>query len=116
MLRATVCWRCPACGEGPLFAGGFTLRPTCAACAARFERGRGEWTGPVVISYTLGAGLAFLLWVILFATGTLFPWAEPLVALLAVAIALGSYRFAKAWWVWLLYEAGLVYPDTPPKP
>lgn len=111
MLRTTLRLRCPACGEGALFARLFALHATCPVCGVRFERDRGEWTGPVVIAYSLGAGLAFVLWVVLFATGRLFPGAEGLAAIAAGGIAIGSYRFVKAWWIWLIYLGGLVYPD-----
>lgn len=115
MLVTTVACRCPVCGEGRMFRTVFQLKDCCEVCGARFERGRGEWTGPVVIGYTLGAGLAFFLWVYLFATGRLFPGVEWVMGALAIVISLGTYRNAKAWWIWLLDVSGLVYPDQADK-
>jgi uncharacterized protein (DUF983 family) len=115
-MRTTFLWRCPACGNGKLFARAFTLQATCPACGVRFERDRGEWTGPVVISYGIGSGLSLLTWLILFGTGNLFPYAEALIGVMAVGVGLGSHRFAKAFWIWLIHAAGLVYADRSPSP
>jgi hypothetical protein len=94
-----------------LFASAFSLKETCDVCSARFERGSGEWTGPVVIGYAIGSGIAFVLWLYLFATDRLFPGAEVMIGVLAVTLSLATYRNAKAFWIWLIHMAGLVFPD-----
>lgn len=110
-LLTTFALKCPACAEGKLFASGFNLKETCDVCHARFERGKGEWTGPVVVGYAVGSGIAFVLWLYLFATDRLFPGSEIAACVLAIALSLATYRNAKGFWIWLLHMAGLVFPD-----
>ncbi len=104
--------RCPHCGGGKLYAHGFELNPKCSVCGSRFEREAGSWTGAVVIAYTIGSLVGFGLWLYLWWIGRDFHGVEWLVTAVAVAAILATYRPAKAWWVWMLYSAGWVYPDT----
>lgn len=111
MLRTTFRSRCPACGEGRLFAGVFAIRGVCARCGVRFERNSGNWTGPVVLGYGVGSLCAF-------ATGAVLYWGlgvrsglELWMLAAAFASALLAYRPAKAWWIWLLWATGLVFRD-----
>ncbi len=113
MIDATLLDRCPNCGEGKLFESTFQLKEICSHCQVRYERGRGEWTGPVVIGYTFGAGISFFLWVYLFATDRLFIGVEWVLAFLTIATGLITYRYAKGWWIWLIHAGGWVYPDLP---
>lgn len=60
--RAALLCRCPRCGEGKLFYGLLTLRPSCTVCRLDL-RGSDSGDGPaVLVIFPLGAvvvGLAF---------------------------------------------------------
>src|SRR5438105_7157630 len=53
-LRAMIGQRCPVCLQGKMFAGRFTMNPTCPVCGHRFEREQGFFQGAMYISWVLG--------------------------------------------------------------
>ena len=64
ILSRGVRLRCPRCGEGPLFAGLFSMHPQCPHCALTFEREQGYFVGAIYINYaatTLIAIAGFLM-------------------------------------------------------
>jgi len=111
LLRTIWRQRCPACGEGALFAGLTAVAPTCERCGVRFERESGSFTGPVVLGYTVGAAAAAIVGVAVWARYGLFAGFEWMLVAVAALAALLSYRPCKAAWIWLLWAAGLVFRD-----
>jgi len=114
MLRTTFFARCPSCERGPLFAGVYRIRETCLVCRCRFERNSGNWTGPVVLGYGLGALAAFAAGLLLYLRWGGFEGLEWAMLAVGIAVALAGYRPIKAWWIWLLWATGLVFPDRGP--
>ena len=108
MLRTTLAGCCPACHEGPLFRGPFALRPACPHCGLPFEGASGEWLGPTVLAYGVGAVAALIAGILLVRRFGFFPGLTVLLVVIASIGALASFRFAKAWWVWLSWRTGLL--------
>jgi uncharacterized protein (DUF983 family) len=95
--------RCPACGEGAVFRGTFTMNELCPTCGLRFLREPGYFLGAMYFSYgmaipliallTLGAYLVFPRWrlhyLVLLAWVIFLPMA-PLV-----------YRYSRVMWIHL---------------
>ena len=75
--------RCPACGEGELYARPFVMREACASCGLVYEAEQGFFVGAIYVNYavTVGVGLGSAL---------LANWLHPmsLVAQLAIAVPL----------------------------
>jgi len=111
MLRTTFLARCPSCERGALFEGVYQIRETCDVCAARFERNSGNWTGPVVLGYALASVAALAVGFLLYLRWGVFSGIEWVMLSAGVVVALVSYRPIKAWWIWLLWATGLVFPD-----
>jgi len=111
MLRASLLGRCPVCTEGPLFAGLLELRATCSGCGVRFDRYEGNWLGPTVLAYGIGAAAAAALGVILVRSYGFFRGLTPVLVLTVVVVAMTALRPLKAWWVWLLWTTGFVARD-----
>lgn len=111
MLRTTFFARCPSCERGALFEGVYKIRETCEVCAARFERNSGNWTGPVVLGYALASIAALTIGLLLYLRWGVFSGLEWVMLGAGTAVALVSYRPIKAWWIWLLWATGLVFPD-----
>lgn len=106
-LLVTIRQRCPACGEGSLFERGLALRQGCLDCGLSFVGEDGaHYGGPVVISYGVG-GIAALLtlagWLQFGGLGRATVW---VVLGIAVVSVVGSFRYSKAFWTWLLYHSG----------
>jgi len=111
MLRTTFRGRCPECERGSVFAGVYRTRSHCPECGAWFERNTGNWTGPVVLGYVVGSLAAFAAGFLLWWRFGVFPGLEAAMIAIAFAAALLAYRPIKAWWLWLLWATGLVFPD-----
>jgi uncharacterized protein (DUF983 family) len=105
--------RCPHCGEGPLFDGWLAIHPTCSVCGARYERWEGAAHGAVAFGYGVGAAVAALATVVMWARGWLVEGAEYKIAAVAVISVLLTYRPVKAWWIAMLDSMGYVFPDPP---
>ena len=106
-LSVTIRQRCPACGEGSLFERGLSLREACLECGLdlRGEDGA-HYGGAAAISYGVG-GIAALLtlavWLRFGGPSRGAVWAVLGVAIISVV---GSFRYSKAFWTWLLYRSG----------
>ncbi len=111
MLRTMLLGYCPACGRGRLFAGWLRLADPCTECGVRFDRYTGNWLGPTIMAYGVGAiaaGIAGLLIVPIFG---FFRGLTLLLILIATTAALIAMRPFKAWWIWLMWRTGLVGRD-----
>jgi uncharacterized protein (DUF983 family) len=103
--------RCPRCGEGALYSRGFKLHEFCPVCTARYDRHGGAWTGSVVMGYTVAGVVGLALWLTLWVKNWDFTYAEYVAPVVGCTVAMLVYRNLKAWWMWILYGAGFVYPD-----
>ena len=83
-LRAIIGQRCPVCLQGKMFAGWFTMNPTCPVCGHRFEREQGFFQGAMYVSWILG--VAYLAVLAILAQLLLVPRVGIAVAVLCVVI------------------------------
>jgi uncharacterized protein (DUF983 family) len=111
MWRTTVFGQCPACGSGPAFAGWLRLRDACGRCGVRFDRYTGNWLGPAVLAYGLGATGSLALALVLVPRFGFFRGLAAVLAGAGVLVALAAMRPVKAWWIWLLWRSGMVVTD-----
>ncbi len=111
LLRTVFGNRCPHCSEGPVFRGLYEMHEKCPSCQAVYDRDGGLWTGPVVTSYSFGTLGAFALWIWMFMTDRDFDGSEYMLMAIAAVVCLGTYRYAKSSWLWLLYRTNRVFPD-----
>ena len=106
-LDRTLRQRCPACGEGRLFDGALAMRTECGNCGLDFMGEDGaQYGGAVVLAYGVGGICALLVLILLLMFGRLNRlaiWVTLATAFLAI---IGSFRFCKAFWTWLLFRSG----------
>ena len=106
-LDRTIRQRCPKCGDGRLFEGVLQMRNHCPRCGLDFlGRDGAQYGGAVALAYGIGgiAGLVTLLVVLQFGRLSVVAiWLTLGAALLAV---IGSFRYCKAFWTWVLYRSG----------
>jgi uncharacterized protein (DUF983 family) len=100
LIRRALNLHCPACGEGPLFVGWFTMPPHCPQCELKYERGPGYFLGSAYINYGLTAGLMMVAYFVLHFG---FEWsnrqlAAPLLAFCTL-FPLWTFRYARALWL-----------------
>lgn len=112
LARTLLRLRCPACGQGALYQGWFTLHELCPCCGVRYERWLGSWTMPTVLGYTTGALVATAVGVGLYRARGIQPGDELWISLGAVLGALLPYRQLKAAWIWTLWATGWVFTDA----
>ncbi|TFG66681.1 MAG: DUF983 domain-containing protein [Gemmatimonadales bacterium] len=106
-LSVTVRQRCPACGEGTLFARGLSLREACVDCGLNLIGEDGaHYGGAVIISYGVGGIAALLTLVVWLQFGGLSRGTVWVVLTVAVVSIVASFRYSKAFWTWLLYRSG----------
>jgi uncharacterized protein (DUF983 family) len=83
LVHRAVRLRCPACGEGVLYARPFMMRDACACCGLVYEAEHGFFVGAIYVNYavTVVVGLGSAL---------LANWLHPmsLAAQLAIAVPL----------------------------
>ena len=111
MLRTMLFGRCPACGSGRLFTGWLRLAGTCGVCGVRFDRYAGNWLGPTVLAYGVGALAAVGTGLLLVPRHGFFRGLTVLLAFVAAMAALAAMRPIKGWWIWLMWRTGLVRSD-----
>jgi uncharacterized protein (DUF983 family) len=111
LLRTTLRWRCPGCGRGALFEGGYRVTELCAMCGVRFERNDGAGSGAAWVAQMLGTALGFGAGGLLWLRWGSFPGIEWWLAGAACVGILATYRFCQAFWIWLLWATGMVYRD-----
>jgi uncharacterized protein (DUF983 family) len=111
MLRTTLFGRCPACGAGPLFRGWLQLADTCDTCGVRFDRYAGNWLGPTILAYGVGAAATVVTGLLVVPRHGFFSGLTSLLALVAATTALAAIRPIKAWWIWLMWRTGFVQRD-----
>lgn len=56
-LRRGLRFRCPNCGEGPVFRGFFKMRDQCDVCGLSFHPESGYYAGAMYLDYALSAAI-----------------------------------------------------------
>lgn len=112
-LETTIRLRCPACREGRLFEHrALALREACAECGLNLVGEDGaHYGGAVSLSYGVGGITALLTLVVWLQFGGFNRATLWIVLAAALAGVVGSFRHAKAFWTWLLYESGELDPE-----
>lgn len=106
-LDRTLRQRCPSCGDGELFEGPLRMRAECPRCGLDFVgRDGAQYGGAVVLAYGVGGICALLVLGLLLVFGGLNRFAIWLTLGTAVLAIVGSFRYCKAFWTWLLYRSG----------
>lgn len=106
-LDRTLRQRCPECGEGRLFEGPFTMRSHCPRCGLDFVgRDGAQYGGAVVLAYAVGGIAALVVLILLLQFGALSRHAIWLTLGSAALAVVGSFRYCKAFWTWVLYRSG----------
>jgi uncharacterized protein (DUF983 family) len=100
-LRAIIRQRCPVCLEGKMFAGRFTMNPTCPVCGHRFEREQGFFQGAMYVSWVLG--VAYLAVLAILAQLLLVPrigivWAVVCVVTIYMVCVPVIFRYSRVIW------------------
>lgn len=106
-LDRTLRLRCPACADGKLFESALAMYTRCPTCGLDFVgRDGAQYGGAIVLSYAIGgiAGLLALVMVLQF--GSLSGAAIWLTLGVAFVAIIGSFRYCKAFWTWLLFRSG----------
>ena len=102
-LRIAVRRRCPACGEGRIWARWLSLRPACPVCGAVPDRGEHDaWIGGVFVNFVV----AELIVVAGFIAAMLLTWPETPwraltwgTAILAIVAPVVTYPFTLTFWL-----------------
>ena len=106
-LDRTIRQRCPRCGEGQLFESALSMRSACPRCGLDFMgRDGAQYGGAVVLSYGVGGIIALLVLLVALQFGGLSAIAIWLTLGAAVLAIVGSFRYCKSFWTWLLYRTG----------
>jgi len=90
--------RCPACGEGRLFTGFFTMTGACSGCGLDFRREQGYYVGAMYINY--GVTTTILLGVALPLVGSVpFPRLLPPLGIFCLVFPLWFFRYSRSLWL-----------------
>ncbi|HEX4262364.1 MAG TPA: DUF983 domain-containing protein [Acetobacteraceae bacterium] len=107
--------RCPACGEGRLFAGFLAVTPECARCKAPLGRLRADDAPPYFTIFITGHLVIPMVFYL--GESSLSFVAQGLIALpLTAAIAVGLLRPVKGATVGVMLRLGLAAPEPEPDP
>ena len=106
--------RCPACGEGPVFARGFRRAEECGSCGRRLDRDEGHWLGgaEVLMAASWGVGSLVLFPIVLLAD--LPDAAVHGLAAAHLAFSISIYRTSRA--IFLALDYALDPSDDRPGP
>lgn len=106
-LDRTLRQRCPRCGEAPLFEGALTMRTHCGRCGLDFlGRDGAQYGGAIVLAYGIGGVAALCMLILILQFGGLSSLTIWLTLGTAVVAIIGSFRYCKAFWTWVLYRSG----------
>ncbi|HEU0016673.1 MAG TPA: DUF983 domain-containing protein [Longimicrobium sp.] len=103
LYRRALRYRCPHCGGGPIRAGWFRMRRTCATCGLRTDRGEQDFfLGAMMFNIVLAEGLLALVLVgVVVAQWPAVPWRTLGIAsvVLAVLAPFVFYTLSHALWL-----------------
>jgi len=100
LLRRGLRLRCPACGEGKLFRGRFSMNDPCQNCGRKFDREPGYLLGSVYFNYGVTAALVVVIYFSLYLSQTMS--SRQLLVTLGVfsfLFPLWFFRYARAMWI-----------------
>ena len=92
--------RCPACGQGRLFRGWFSMHEACDHCGLKFLREPGYFLGSIYFNYGVTAVLVMVAYLTLFFGTDISP--ELLLGILTavcVLFPLWFFRYARSLWL-----------------
>jgi len=100
ILRRGIWLRCPRCGQGPLFAGFFSMHPACPSCALVFEREQGYFVGAIYVNYAATSILAIAGFLTLdYVTSITLSQQLLLWGIFAVSFPLFFFRYSRSLWL-----------------
>ena len=103
MLRRGLIRRCPRSGGGKLFHTWWSMRDRCPRCGMRFVREEGYFTGVYLVNFGVVLAVLFVmcmavaLWLGSHPDASALPFLV-VGALIAVAVPIGFYPFARTIW------------------
>ena len=103
-FRAVLRQRCPACLQGKMFSGRFTMNATCPVCGHRFEREQGFFQGAMYVSWVLGVvylGALGILSQLLLVPRIGIVWAVACVVLVHLLCIPIVFRYSRVIWAHL---------------
>lgn len=106
VLRSVLGGHCPNCVLGKLFNGFLRPRRCCDICGITFEADSSTWLGTAFLMYLLASFLLIVEGVGLGLLFGLFPGFGALMGVSAILVILFSYRSARGFWVWCLWQVG----------
>lgn len=111
LVRSTLFFRCPNCGQGKIFKSFFAIHDTCSHCGVRFDRDTGNLTGSGAVNYFLACVITFFVSFFVIRQYGFFDGVTFAVLGLMVFLTFLLYRPSKALWVGLIWVFGFVYKD-----
>ena len=115
LLRRAWRLRCPACGEGPVFARGFRRAEECRACGRRLDRDEGHWLGGAEVLIAVSWGVGCLVLVPIALLRDLPDGSVHLLGAAHLAFSVAIYRVSRAVFLALDYAVD-PSEDGPPRP
>jgi uncharacterized protein (DUF983 family) len=112
LLTRCLLLRCPACGQGPLYASLLRMNARCPVCHLPFERESGFYLGAIYFNYGLTALIVTFAYPVL----VLGRWLSPnraLAACMAFAVLFPLIFFRHARCLWLTLDE-LIDPQAKP--
>ena len=92
--------RCPACGEGKLFAGLLSMNDPCQSCGRKFDREPGYLLGSIYFNYGVTALLVVILYFGLYFTQAMTNSGRLLtLGIFSLMFPLWFFRYARALWI-----------------
>ena len=107
MWRSAWGLRCPACGEGRLFASAFGLRSSCGECGLDLIGREGaQYGGAIGLGYGVGGTVGIGVFTALVSALGYADWMVRVSVGAVVVTMLIAFRRCKAPWTWWLYRTG----------
>lgn len=89
------------------------MRTTCPRCGLDFVgRDGAQYGGAIVLAYGIGGIIALVVLLVALQFGGLSAGVIWLTMAAAVVAIVGSFRYCKAFWTWLLYRSGELGGDA----
>ena len=89
------------------------MRGTCPRCELDFMgRDGAQYGGAIVLSYGVGGIIALLVLIVALQFGGLSAMTVWVTLGAAVLAIVGSFRYCKSFWTWLLYRTGELEDDA----
>ena len=100
--------RCPKCGDGKLFSGGFTMASSCPSCGLDILREQGYYVGAMYINYGVTATVELSVGIPLAGKIPMATILWPL-AVFGLLFPLWFFRYSRSLWLGIdLYFTALI--------